>query len=80
MDAVSLCVQRGMCAAAAAGSARVTFPAPHWSGTAVLNDDFEEISLDQFKGWPAVLVGGWSICLSFSAGKYLVFFFYPNDL
>ena len=30
--------------------ARVQQPAPHWSGTAVIDDDFEEISLDQYKG------------------------------
>ena len=30
--------------------ARVQQPAPYWSGTAVIDDDFEEISLDQYKG------------------------------
>ena len=30
--------------------ARVRHPAPFWSGTALWNDDFEELSLDNYKG------------------------------
>ena len=30
--------------------ARVQMPAPHWKGMAVMDDDFEEISLDHYRG------------------------------
>lgn len=32
------------------GQARVQQPAPHWSGTAVIGDEFVDISLDQYRG------------------------------
>ena len=37
--------------------ARVQGKAPHWAGTAVVNGDFEEISLDRYAGLFASEVG-----------------------
>ena len=69
--------------------ARVQGKAPHWSGTAVINGDFEEISLDKYAGSFVcvhldaqirfALMHG-PFCCTKPLGEYLVFFFYPNDL
>lgn len=39
--------------------ARVQQPAPHWAGTAVIDNDFEEISLDQYKGMCVCMWCAW---------------------
>lgn len=68
--------------------ARVAQKAPHWEGTALRDDDFEELSMDQYRG---VCDAGWlplplppftflSPPSLSAAGHYLVLFFYPNDL
>merc|ERR1712032_6292 len=46
-----------------AASAKVTQPAPAFSGQAVVNGSFQEISLEQYT----------------SEGKWVLFFFYPLD-
>ena len=64
--------------------ATVGKPAPDWNGTAVFNGDFQELKLADFKGkevqcCPWILHKVCHCCFS-TAGKYLVFFFYPLDL
>lgn len=61
-------------------SARVQHPAPDFKGTAVVNSDFKEISLNQYKGKVSDIIFQF---LKFKSNnflfQYLVLFFYPLD-